>query len=411
MVWLAGVVAGLVLFASVLAIAEASISRMTLVRAKALGLEGRRNALLLERIAAEPPRFLNSVYFAVMCAQNGSATLVALLASQAFDNTGLTVVSIAFTIGYFVLVEAMSKTFGVLHSDRAALALAPLVLWLSRVLSLPTRMLIGLANVLLPGKGLAHGPFVSEEEIRSMAEVGHAEGMIEREEKELIHSVFRLGDATIRRLMVPRPDVAFVDVEAPFEQAVATAVRAGVSRLPVCARDLDHVEGVLHIRDMLRAIHEKYRGSLRALLRPIHFVPTTQKAIDVLHEMQRQKFHMAIVVDEYGSTAGVVTLEDLLEELVGSIADEDEVEETLVERLDDSRLRVDAALDVHELGELLNTDFGNGGWNTVGGLVFGVLGHIPTEGEAVSYEGYRFIAERVQGRRVVRVLVEPAAGA
>jgi CBS domain containing-hemolysin-like protein len=411
MTWLVGLVAGLVLFGSVLAIAESSISRMTRVRAMTLRRERRRNAALLERIETDPPRYLNSIYFAVMLAQNGSAILVAILAERHFGNLGLALVSAGFTLGYFVVVEAMSKTFGILHSDRAALALAPMVWFLGRALALPTRLLIGLANVLLPGPGLKQGPFVVEQEIRSMVEVGHESGAIPAQEKDLLHSVFEFGDTLVRQVMVPRPDVVAVEAGAPLRSAVDTALAHGFSRLPVYRGDLDRIEGVLHIRDALKALREG-RGEepLRDLGSAPHFVPESKRVAELLRDMQRQKFHLALATDEYGSVSGLVTLEDLLEELVGEIAEEHEEETRDVERLGDGRYRVDAGLPIEELNQLLDADLSSDRWNTVGGLMFGLLGTIPAEGQVATLRGFRFTADKVQGRRVTRVVVTRIEG-
>ena len=240
------VVVLLVLFGAVLAMAESSLSRMTRVRALALKSEGKRNAALLERLAAEPARYLNGVYLGVMFVQNGSAILVAIIAQYYFSSLGITLISVGFTIIYFVVVEAMAKTWGILHSDRAALALAPLVYFLGRMLSLPTRALIGLANVLLPGKGLREGPFVSEEVIRTMAEVGHEEGSIEPHERELIHSIFTFGDTVVREVMGPRPDIVAVEIGRRLHDVEDVMLRHGFSRIPVFREDLDHCEGFVY---------------------------------------------------------------------------------------------------------------------------------------------------------------------
>ncbi len=411
MMWVAGLVGGLILLGSILAIAESSISRMTRVRASALRQGGRRNAVLLEEMERDPAPYLNSIYLAVMFVQNGSAILVALMAEQYFGDLGITFVSVAFTLAYFVAVEAMAKTYGILHSDRAALAVAPIVWALGRALALPARLLIGLANVLLPGKGLKQGPFVSEEDIRQMAEVGHEEGVIEKREKEMIHSIFEFSDTVVREVMVPRLDVVAVAARAPLRTAIEVALGRGLSRLPVYRDDLDHVEGVLHIRDALKALHDgRVDVPLCDLAHPAHFVPESKKAAAMLLEMQREKFHLALVIDEYGSVSGLVTLEDLLEELVGEIAEEHEREVRDIEPLDDGRYRVDASLPVRELNERLGTDLPHDRWNTVGGLMFGLLGAIPAEGQAVALEGFHFTAERVRGRRVATILVtrEPA---
>ncbi len=229
MTGLIALVVFLVLLGSVLAMAEVSVSRMSRVRAMSLREEGRRNAALLEKIEGHPPRYLNSVYLAVMFCQNGSAILLAIIVENYTSSLGVTLVLVGFTLVYFVVVEAMSKTFGILHSDRVALALAPAVVFLARVLSAPTRLLIGIANALLPGKGLKQGPFVSEEEIRSMADVGHEEGAIEEEEKELIHSIFEFGDTVVREVMTPRPDMVAVETTTKLKD-VLTLMSSTASR-------------------------------------------------------------------------------------------------------------------------------------------------------------------------------------
>jgi CBS domain containing-hemolysin-like protein len=402
-------IAVLVAFGSTLALAEAAMSRMTALRAMALREQGHRNARLLAKIQDDPARYLNAIYLSVMFAQNGSAILVAILAERSFGEFGVTIASVCFTLAYFVVVEAMSKTFAILHSDRVALFLAPFVWLLGRLLWLPTRALIGLANILLPGKGLKGGPFVTEHDIRSLAEVGHQEGGIEEHEKEIIHSVFQFGDRVARDIMVPRPDIVAIDVASSLSAAAALVVERGFTRLPAYQEELDRIEGVVHAKDILRALHEgSEQSELRELLRPVRFIPESKRLIDLLREMQAERFHLALVSDEYGSVAGLVTLEDLLEELVGQITDEYDRETPEVVPLGDGRYRVNAALSVVELNDLLEADLPRDQWNTVGGLVFGLAGRIPSEGESVRIDGFTFAVERVQGRRILSVLVTPA---
>jgi CBS domain containing-hemolysin-like protein len=245
MVWLVVVIVLLVAFGALLAVAETATSRMTIVRAIALKDAGRRNGALLETIESDPPRYLNPIYLVVLCVQNGAAILAAVAAELYFGELGITLVAVGFTLVYFIVVEAMAKTWGIQHSDGAALALAPLVWLLGRLLAAPTRLLIGVANVLLPGKGLAQGPFVSEEDIRSMTEVGHQEGSIAESERRMIHSVFEFSDTVVREIMVPRPDIVAVKIDDPLSVAIEKIVGEGFSRLPVYRGDLDKVEGVL----------------------------------------------------------------------------------------------------------------------------------------------------------------------
>lgn len=410
MISLVIVIVFLVILAVVLALTEASISRMTRSRAMALREQGRRNAALLERIESDPARYLNSVYLCVMFAQNGSAILVAILAEHYLGDVGVTVLSVGFTLLYFVVVEAMSKTFAILHSDRVALFLAPFVWFLGRSLAIPTRALIGLGNVLLPGKGLPQGPFIIEHEIRSMADAGHKEGDIEAHEKEMIHSVFEFGELIARNVMVPRPDIVALDLGSSIDAAADVIVRSGFTRIPVYRGDLDHTEGLVHAKDVLGVLRQgRHEAVLAELLRPVHFVTDFKPLVKLRHEMQQERFHLAMVTDEYGSLVGLVTLEDLLEELVGQIGDEHDHRALDIVPLSNGCYRVNAALSIRELNETLGTNLPHDKWNTVGGLVFGLSGTIPAEGAAVELAGFRFTVERLQGRRIVTVLVERQA--
>ena len=410
MISLVLVIVLLVILAVVLALAEASVSRMTVSRAMALHEQGMRNAALLEQIESEPARYLNGVYLCVMFTQNGSAILVAILAEHYLGDVGITALSIGFTLLYFVIVEAMAKTFAILHSDRVALFLAPFVWLLGRTLAIPTRALIGMGNVLLPGKGLPQGPFVIEHEIRSLAEVGHKEGGIEAHEREMIDSVFEFGDLIVRNVMVPRPDIVALDLESSIDAAADLIVRSGFTRIPAYRGDLDHSEGLVYAKDVLDVLRQgRHEAALADVLRPVHFVMDFKPLVELLREMQQERFHLALVTDEYGSLVGLVTLEDLLEELVGKIRDEYDREVSDIVRLGAGCYRVNAAVPIPELNEILGTDLPHDKWNTVGGLVFGLTGRIPAPGAAVALGGFRFTVERLQGRRIVSVLVEPHA--
>jgi len=389
-----------------LAMAEASLTRMTRMRALAMREEKRRNADILVRLEEDPARALNPVYLAVMFAQNGSAVLVAILAQHYYGGWGVTLMSVVFTLLYFVMVEAMAKTYGVLHSDRVALALSPLVWGLGRLLAVPTNLLIKLANILLPGKGLKQGPFVSEHEIRSMAEVGHEEGSIEEEEKELIHSIFEFGDTIVREVMVPRPDIVAIEDDKALRDVQELVLQHGYSRLPVYKEDLDEVIGFAYAKDVLKALHQgKADIWLNEVVRKANFVPESKKVAELLKQMQKNKFHIAMVTDEYGSVSGLVTLEDILEELVGEITDEYDVEEPNIEPVGENRYRVNGRLPIDELEELLDVELPHEEWDTVGGLMMGLIGDIPTQGQEVEFQGLNFKAEKVQGRRIAKILI------
>ncbi len=406
MTWPIAAVVVLVILGSLLAMAESSMTRMNRVRAMALREEGRRNAVLLERIQEDPARYLNSVYLCVMFAQNGSAVVVAYIAERQFGNLGITLASIGFTLLYFVLVEAMSKTYGVLHSDRVALFLAPIVVVLARIFALPVRGLIGLANVLLPGRGLKAGPFVSEQEIRQMAEVGHESGAIEEGEKELIHSIFEFGDTTVRNILTPRPDMVVVEVNTTLQAAMDLVMKFGFSRVPVYENEPDNIAGVLYAKDLFKALRAGQPLTLRDIMREAYFVPESMRVPDLLREMQKRRVHMAIVVDEYGDVAGLATLEDVLEEIVGEITDEYDVEESRIMPVGENTWRVQAKMPIWEFNELIGANLPESEeWQTIGGLVASALAKVPEEGDEVDYEGFTFGVERVQRRRIETVIV------
>jgi CBS domain containing-hemolysin-like protein len=396
----------LVAFGSVLALAAASLSRMSPVHVVGLRATRHRNTAVLERVAGEPTRHLDAVQLVALFVQNGSAILVAVMAERYLGSWAIGVAAILFTLAYFVVVEALAKRFAILHTDRVALALAPVVWFIGRAFAWPTQGLIALTNGVLPAKGVEHDPFVVPDEVRTLAEVGRRHG-IEQHQKEIIHSVFQFGNRTVREIMVPRPDIVAIDLSASIAATVTLIVRHGVTRLPAYRRDLDHTEGIVHAKDVLDALHRnRHAAPLSELLRPVPYVPESRRLGDLLREMQQERFHLAMVSDEYGSVAGLVTLEDLLEELVGQITDEYDREAPDVAPLGGDCYRVNAALPISELNETLRAALPHDRWNTVGGLMFGLSGAIPPEGAVVELDGFQFTVEKIQGRRILTVLVE-----
>jgi CBS domain containing-hemolysin-like protein len=302
----------------------------------------------------------------------------------------------------------MSKTFAVLHSDRVALTLAPVVYWLSRILYWPTRVLIAIANILLPGKGLREGPFVSEEDIRAMAEAGSEEGAIEEEEKELIHSIFEFGDTVVREVMTPLPDVKALDQNASTEEFLDLVIRQGLSRIPIYNEHISDITGVVYAKDVLREVR---RGDgkdkqLKDVARKAVFTPESKKVNDLLKDMQKEKFHLVLVVDEYGSLVGLVTLEDLLEEIVGEIEDEYDLPDESLERLDERRIRVDGTFPIDDFNERFEVAMPDDDYHTLAGFVFGQLGRAPKAGDEVDWNGLRFGVIDVEGTRIEKLQVE-----
>jgi putative hemolysin len=364
------------------------------------------------KLVEHPEQFLNPILLLVLLCHLVMASLVGVLSERAFGPPGVAIAIFFEVVVIFVLAEAVPKTYAVQHADRAALLVAPIVYAIARfpLIRVFSRALIGLANVLVPGKGLKTGPFVSEEELLALADVAEEEEVIERTERALIHSIIEFGDTVVREVMVPRPDMVTVEARATSADVMELIIPAGFSRIPVYEQGIDDIVGILFAKDLMRELREgNGEKPVRELARKPRFVPETKRVAELLPEMQKEKAHMAIVVDEYGGTAGLVTLEDLIEELVGEIVDEYDVEEAPVEPLPGGGVRVNARMPIDELNELLEAEFPEGDFDTVGGLMFNLLGHVPTEGESVEYDGHQLRAEKVQGRRIGRVRISPVA--
>ena len=403
-VWLLAVVLVLVAVAAVLACAETAITRMTRSRAAALAENDPKGGRRVQRIVDNLERDLNAVYLSVNIVQVVQAALVGVLAGRLFGPLGVAIGIVLNVVVLFVLAEAAPKTWALQHTERAALMTAPLVEFIGRVLRWPARTLIGMANVVLPGKGLKKGPFVTEEEILALAEEAAEHSVIEESERELIESIIDFGDTVVREIMVPRPDVVSIGSDATVTDVVELAIAKGLSRIPVYGENSDDVIGIVYVKDAYEM--ERTGGGGRCVTdvaRPAHFVPETKRVAELLTEMQARKTHISVAIDEYGGTAGLVTLEDLLEELVGEIHDEFDTDAEDWERLSDGDILVKATFNVGDLNEEFDLDLPDDNWDSVGGLVFGTLGRVPVPGDVVEVDGARLIVERVDGRRVSRV--------
>jgi CBS domain containing-hemolysin-like protein len=408
------VIAVLLVASGVLAMAETSLVRMSRAKAKSLVDEHRRGARQLARLVENPANFLNPILLLVLICQLVSATLVGIVAAHVFGPLGVLLAIVFEIFVIFVFFEAVPKNWAVQHADRAALLAAPIV---SALIRFPpvrwlSSVLIGLANRIIgaadgDGEGVPRS-YITDSELKAMADVAHEEKVIERDERIFIHSIIDFGDTVAREVMTPRPDMVTVEADATVREALEAALGAGYSRIPVEEEGIDDIIGIAYAKDLVRDERAgKANQVVRDSMRPPKFVPESKEVSDLLREMQEEKFHMAIVVDEYGGTAGVITLEDLLEELVGDIVDEFDVEEPTVERLDDGSVLVSALYSVDDADELLGAELPHGPWDTVGGLMLDLAGRVPSQGDSVEVDGFRLTAVDVRGRRIGRVRIEP----
>jgi CBS domain containing-hemolysin-like protein len=401
------------LIAFLLAAAEAALFRTSRIRAHELREEGRAGAEALERIVVDGAAYLSVLAFVRVVAEAATAVFITFAVSQLVDGLALRVLT---SIGImalvsFVIVGVSPRTLGRQHSDAIALVSAPVVVWLRRVLGPLARLLVALGNAVTPGRGYRDGPFQSESELRDLVDLAGESALIEAEEREMIHSVFELGDTVAREVMVPRTDMVTIDGDRPLRSAMSLFLRSGFSRIPVVGDGPDDVLGLLYFKDVVRRVNaDPEAGSIpvTALMRPMHYVPESKPVDDLLREMQRDQSHFAMVVDEYGGTAGLVTIEDILEEIVGEIADEYDREAPGVDHLEDGTTRVPATMDIDDLADLFDVAIDEDEVDTVGGLIGKTIGRVPILGSSCEVSGLRLTAERMAGRRhrIATVIVE-----
>ncbi|HOB80998.1 MAG TPA: hemolysin family protein [Ornithinibacter sp.] len=409
------------LLAFLISTAEAAFSRMSRTRAQELLDENRPGAKALVKVVGDTAAYLSVLSFLRVIAESTVAVMVTLAVVERVEGTVepfLIAIAIMALIS-FAVVGVSPGTLGAQHSTKVALAAAPTTVWLRRVLGPFSRLLIALTNAVTPGKGFRDGPFESESELRDLVDMARDHALIEAEEREMLHSVFELGDTLAREVMVPRTDMVSIDDDRTARAAMSLFLRSGFSRIPVLGKDVDDVVGLLYLKDVMRRLNaDPDAGTLPVteLMRPMVFVPESKPVDDLLREMQLDHAHFAVVVDEYGGTAGLVTIEDILEEIVGEITDEYDREAPEVENLDDGRVRVAATMHVDDLAELFEVALEEEEVDTVGGLIAKELGRVPILGSTCEVAGLRLTAERMSGRRhriatVIVQRVEPAADA
>lgn len=393
----------LVACSGLLAIAETSLVSITKARARSLVEDGRRSARSLERLVDNPENFLGPILFLVLVCQLVAATLVGVIAKSLFGGAGVAAGIVFEIFVIFLVAESIPKNWAVQRVDRAALLSAPIVSAL--ITFLPIRAVSSLmrriTHLVVPVDASASSSEVTESELLALAGVAAEADVIEEEERDLLTSIIEFGDTIVREVMVPRPDVVAVEMSMTCRAVLELAISSGLSRIPVFASSVDDITGVVLSRDLVKASWEHLDDEpVRARAREPRYVPETKRVAPLLREMQQEQFHLAVVVDEYGVTAGIVTLEDLIEELVGEIADESDRDAPRLERVSEDELVIPGQMAIDEVNEVLDVDLPEGDWDTVGGLAFHLRGQVPREGDRIAVGPYDLVVERVQGRRI-----------
>lgn len=404
---------------------EMAVVTVNKIRLRQKVEDGDKTAAVVERLATDSSRFLATIqvgitligFLAAATAAvslthevGGLLKLIPVRFIQASAD-GIAVVLITVLLALIMLLfgELIPKNVALKHAERIAFAVARPVDWLARIFAPVVHALVWLTNkisALLGAREASTMPFVTQDEIKAMVDAGEEGGVIEEDEKEMIYSIFDFGDTLAREVMVPRIDVVAVDADTPMMEALDVLMKEGHSRIPVYHETVDNIIGLLYAKDMLVYLKDTRRDvPLKSILRPAYFVPETKKVDDLLRELQKRKVHMAIVVDEYGGTAGLVTVEDLLEEIVGEIQDEYDAEEPSVEKAGDAEYVFDAGVQLDDVNDLLDAHLPDAGGDTLGGFIYSQLGRVAAVGDEIQMNGLVITVMSVSGRRIRKVRV------
>ncbi|HZT99186.1 MAG TPA: hemolysin family protein [Ktedonobacteraceae bacterium] len=392
--------------------AETALTSVSRIKLKNMVEEGDQRAAEVERLLAQPNTFLTTILIVNNVAVIIASSMATVLALRFSATLGELISTLVTSLVVLIFCEITPKTAAVQNPLRwarafvgpvkaAAWILHPLVWALSAITSFFVRI--------MGGQMIHRGPFVTEEELRLLVTVGEEEGVLEEEETEMIHSIFGFADTRVREVMIPRIDMVTLPSTATVTQAVDVALQGGFSRIPVYEESvgIDEIIGILYTKDMLKQLREGHDDfPIRDLVRPAYFVPETKKLDDLLREIRQKRVHMVIVVDEYGSVAGLVTIEDLVEEIVGDIKDEYDREENLVEKINEDEYIFDAKISIYDFNEMMGTHLDDADYETLGGFVYAQLDKIPNVGDTVTFENMTFTVLATRGRRITTIRVE-----
>ncbi|MEY3890064.1 MAG: hypothetical protein RLY62_246 [Actinomycetota bacterium] len=408
----------LLLFAGLLAGSESALTSLSRLLIEEI-VEAKPNyKIKFQNFVANPAKFLNVLLLVRKSCELTATATVAVYFVEGSSNKGLALfwaIALMVAISY-VVVGVGPRTLGKQHAIKWARLAITVAVILSKLLGPLTTLLIRIGNALTPGKGFKSGPFSTEAEFRDLVDQASESGFVEESEREMIHSVFDLGETLVRELMVPRTEMVWIEADKTVRQGLSLALRSGFTRIPVISENLDNVVGIAYVKDLAKRVHDNPNSEVNEKveehLRKATFVPENKTADDLLKQMQRDQIHMAIVVDEYGGTAGIITIEDILEEIVGEIADEyDDNESEEVEWLNENKARISARLHVEDFAEKFDSSFTDEeieDVDSIGGLIAKHLGRVPIPGSTITVPGWKLTAERPSGRRhrIATVLVE-----
>ena len=392
----------LLFFSAFFSGSETALLSLNKIRIKKLAREGNKNAIIVEELINNPETLLATILVGNNLVNIAAASIATAIAIEFFGSKGIGIATGVLTFVILVFGEITPKSISAENAERISLVVAKPIKFFIKFFS-PLVYILTLITGPVTKRSGKRRVMITEDEIRLLVEMGEKEGVIEKEEKEMIKGVFEVGDMVAKEVMIPRVDMVCIEVNESIDEALKLIRETGFSRIPVYEGNRDNIVGILYAKDIIRHLNKKIK--IKDIMRPPFFIPETKSLRELLREMQKLKLHMAIVVDEYGGTAGLVTLEDIIEEIVGEIMDEVDEEEELIRRIDENTWLVNARARIEEVNEILNLEIPEDEFETIGGFVFNKLGKIPKIGDYIEIDGVKITVEKMKDKRIRKVRI------
>lgn len=396
-----------ILFSGFFSGAESALMSVSKVKIRHAMQEGDERATRVDLLLKNPSKLLTTILVGNNVVNIAGSAIATTLALKLFGAHGPWIATAVMTFVVLIFGEIAPKTFATQNAEKIAYFASPFLLFLSSIFKPLIKILVRITNLVIKvagGDPHQQQPFITEDEIIRFVNVGEEEGVIEVGEKEMIHSIFEFDDTVVREIMVPRIDIVATEVDTTLAEAVELIIENGHSRIPVYSETIDNIVGILYAKDLLRFIQVGFgEMTIAGLMRRAYYVPESKKVNQLLSELRHEKVHMAIVLDEYGGTAGIVTIEDLIEEIVGDIQDEYDFEDVDYNFITERELIVDAGMPIDELNDLVNLSLPEEDYDTVGGVLLSILGHVPVPGETLEYDAARFTIKEMAGHRILKI--------
>lgn len=387
---------------------ETALFSLSMAKVRRLVKEDARGARTLKKILEEPAKMLSTILICNNFVNIAASAIATSLAIGYSGKYGVGIATGAMTLLILTFGEITPKRIAIRHAERVSLFVARPISLLTYVMQPVVMVFNTVVNPMLRitgGEG-KENPLVTEEEIKALVEVGEEEGIFEEDEREMIHRVFELGDTIVKELLTARPDMVCLEVNQDIYESLDLITKCGYSRIPVYEKKIDNIVGIVYAKDLLKYFGQKERLSIKEIMRPPYFVPETKRVDDLLKEFQKGKIHIALVVDEYGVISGLITIEDIIEEIFGSIFDEYDVSKEEVMRIDEDTVIVDGAMNIDDLSEVIKCEFPEGDYDTAGGFVFDLFDRVPKQGDKTRFKNFEVSVEKIEKRRIKKIMLK-----